>query len=174
MLLIKLLRKLIKALSSGATPTQLAAGFVMGMWLGITPFWTMLNFLILIAVILINVNIGMAILGFLIFSAVGLPLDPVFHDIGYYLLVQLEFMNGFWTVVTNLPVVSLMRINNTTFLGSFIGAVILTVPSYYFARWFVFYYRQKIEPVVLKFKIVRVIKSSKIYSVYERINLGRD
>ena len=60
-LLLKYIAKLLKALSSEASPNQLAGGFVLGMIIGMTPVASIHNLLILILVIALKVNLGMVI-----------------------------------------------------------------------------------------------------------------
>ena len=64
---LQFIAKLIKILRSGATPAQIAGGFILGMIIGLTPRWSVHNLLIVLIIILINVNISMAIFSFLLF-----------------------------------------------------------------------------------------------------------
>nr|NIV13397.1 DUF2062 domain-containing protein [Fodinibius sp.]NIW80173.1 DUF2062 domain-containing protein [Calditrichia bacterium] len=70
MFFFDLLSRLLKVLRSNESPAQISAGFVLGMILGITPFWSLINFVILFFIIIINVNIAAAMLAYIIFSAV--------------------------------------------------------------------------------------------------------
>ena len=69
-LLLKYIAKLLKALASEASPVQLAGGFVLGMIIGLTPVFSLHNAFILILLIILKVNIGMALLAFILFSGV--------------------------------------------------------------------------------------------------------
>ena len=61
MFLLKLLGKLIKALTSNESPGQIAGGFILGMIIGLTPFWSLHNLVVVLLIILIRVNISMSI-----------------------------------------------------------------------------------------------------------------
>ncbi|NOZ08800.1 MAG: TIGR03546 family protein [FCB group bacterium] len=172
MFFLKLLKKLIKAIRSGDTPGRLAAGFIIGMYLGLTPGWGLIDFLLLLILILVEVNISMALLGYLVFSICGFLLDPLFHTLGYQLLI-FRRLEGFWTTLYNLPLLPLTRFNNTTYLGSFIVSAILAVPVYYLTKYLVVLYRSKLEAHIEKWKFVKLLKGSKLFSLYNSINLGK-
>ena len=176
MFVIKLIKKLLKALKSASSPSQLAWGFALGMILGLTPFKNLHNAVILIVIVLVKVNIGSAILGYLIFSGIAYLLDPVFHSLGYYLLSDVAFLQGLWSSLYNIPAVVFTKYNNTVVLGSFISSIILLVPVYFGFKKFVYLYREKIDPYIQKLKIVKVLKGTKLYKVfstgYKLKNLG--
>ena len=170
---IELLAKLVKILRSAASPTQIAAGFVIGMIIGLTPFWTLHNMILIVILIIININIETAIFSFLLYSAIAYLADPLFHSFGYFLLVDMENLKSFWTYLYNLPLVALSRYNNTVVSGSLAIALIIALPSYFLAKIGVVYYRENIDSKLQKWKLVQAIKGSKIYSFYEKIrNLG--
>ncbi len=174
MLIMKYLAKLLKALTSGESPSQLAGGFILGMIIGLLPGKSLLTLVVIILILIINVNVSMAILGFVVFSAFAFFLDPLFHNIGYWLLVNIDALKGMWTSLYNIPVVALTRFNNTVVMGAFLSSLVLLVPVYLLTKVGVVQYREKIHERVLKLKIVQVVKSSKFYSIYENVNSWRD
>jgi uncharacterized protein (TIGR03546 family) len=170
---LEILAKLVKILRSAASPNQIAAGFIIGMTIGLTPFWTLHNFILIFLVIILNVNIATVIFSWIIFSGIGYLLDPVFHHLGFFILVDLSFLKGLWTTLYNVPVIALSKYNNTVVMGSFTISLILCLPFYFLVKKGVIYYRENIDTKIQKWKIVKVIKGSKIYTFYERIrNLG--
>jgi len=174
MFILKLLSKLLKALRSGASPQQIAGGFILGMILGLTPLWSLHNLLVVVLIIILRVNISMAIFSFLLCSGIAYLLDPLFHGLGYRLLAQISALKGFWTMLYNTAVIPLTRYNNTIVMGSLIISLILIFPMFVIVKKGVVMYREKLEAKVQKFKIVKIMKSSKIYSLYERIRDFRD
>ena len=174
MFIVKLLGKLLKALSSGESPRQIADGFILGMILGLTPFWSLHNLVVILLVIILSVNISMAIFSWLIFSAFAYLLDPLFHSLGYWLLVDVTALRGLWTAMYNIPVVPLTRFNNTVVLGSFVSSLVLLVPIFFVVKRGVVLYREKIHDRVQKLKIVKIVKSSGIYSLYKKIKFYGD
>jgi uncharacterized protein (TIGR03546 family) len=168
MFLLKLLGKLIKALTSGESPSQLAGGFILGMIVGLSPFLTLHNLIIILLVILIRVNISMAIFSALLFHAIAYLFDPLFHTFGYWLLVDVTFLNGLWQKMANIPIVALFNFNNTVVLGSFIVSLVLLLPMFYLTKLSVIFYRERIQDKLQKLKIVQTIKKSWIYSIYSK------
>ncbi len=170
MFFLKLLKKLIKAISSGDTPARLAIGFVLGMLLGLTPAWGLIELSIVLFLIFVEINISMAICGYLLFSLIGLLLDPLFHSLGYWLLVKSD-LREFWSTLYSLPLLPLTRFNNTANLGSLITALLISVPVYFLIKYFILLYRNKFELIIEKWKIVKLLKGSKIISLWNHISL---
>jgi uncharacterized protein (TIGR03546 family) len=169
MFIIQFLSKLIKILRSAASPAQIAGGLMLGMILGLTPLFTVHNLFIFIVIIILNVNIAMAIFSFGIFSGIAYLFDPVFHNLGYYLLVDVPSLQATWTSLYNIPVVALSRYNNTVVMGSLVTALVLMIPVYFLSKTGVIQYREKIDARIQKLKIVQALKSTAIYNFYEKI-----
>ena len=172
-MLIKFIAKLIEILRSAASPNQIAYGFVLGMAIGLTPFWTLHNLVIFILIVILNVNITMAIFSLGIFSGLAYLIDPLFHNIGFFILVDLSSLSGLWTVMYNIPILALSKYNNTVVMGSLICSILLIFPMFFLTKKAVIAYRGNIDVKMEKWKIVQVVKGSKIYSIYEKIkNIG--
>lgn len=169
MIFIQFIAKLIKILRSGATPAQLAGGMVLGMILGLTPLMSLHNVIVILLVTLINVNLAMFFLGFAIFSGFAYLLDPLFHNLGYWLLVDLSFLKGIWTALYNMPVGALFRLNNTVVLGSLVASLIFISPCFWMTKHGVILYRTQLDPKIQKWKVMQVLKSSKLVTVYNKI-----
>lgn len=169
MFFINIFGKILKVLRSNQTPAQIAGGFVLGMLMGITPFWSLVNLLLLLVVIIINVNLSAVILAYMVFSAVVYLADPMFHSFGYWLLVDAGFLKPLWISMYHAPLLPYTRFNNTVYLGSFIVGLLLSIPVYIGVKSFVINYRQKYEARVNNWKWVKWIKASKLYTWYERL-----
>jgi len=165
---LQFIGKLVKILHSAATPGQIAGGFILGMIMGLTPFWSLHNLVIILILILLNVNIAMAIFGFLVCSMFAYLLDPLFHSIGYFLLVDLTFMEGIYTTFYGIPVIALSRFNNTVIMGSLASSLILLIPVFMLVKRGVIHYRESVMVRMEKWKIVKAVKGSKVYSWYSK------
>lgn len=171
--ILKLISRLIKVLRAGPSPAQIGGGFALGMFLGLMPGFNFYWMLICLIIILIDVNISAAILGWMVFSLIAFLLDTVSHNLGYFLLVNVEWLREFWTSLYNLPVFPISRYNNTVVLGSLIISIILAVPVFYLAKAGIIKYRKKLDPKIQKLKLIKMVKGSSIYSFYARVrNLG--
>lgn len=166
---LELLAKLFKILRSGESPAQIAGGFILGMIPGLTPPLNLHNLIVLLLIIILNVNISAAIFAFILFSAIAYILDPLFHSLGFYLLVDIPALKSFWTAIYNMPVLGLSNFNNTVVLGSFIISILLLLPVYLLMKNFVIVYRERLDSRMQKLKIVQFLKGSKIYSFYEKV-----
>ncbi len=165
LIILRYVAKLLKALSSEASPNQLAAGFVLGMIIGLTPVMSLHNLFILLIILVVKVNIGMAVLSFLIFSGIAYLADPIFHQFGGMLL-ELEGMQKTYTSMYNNEWIALSRFYNTVVIGSFVVALLLVIPMFPLAKVFVHQYRKNIHERVQKWKLVRWFKGTKLYSIY--------
>ncbi len=165
-LILKYIAKLLKALSSEASPNQLAGGFVLGMIIGLTPVMSIHNLFIVVLIIVLKVNIGMAILAFLVFSGIAYLADPLFHSFGIWIL-ELEGMQETWTNMYNNELWAITKFYNTVVIGSFISALILCVPMFPLTKVGIVQYRKHIHEKVMKTKVVKALKGTKFYSVYK-------
>src|SRR5205809_1424092 len=103
--LIKLMQSLVGALHSEGRPGQLAAGIVLGSFLGLTPLLNLHNAIIFAALVLLNVSFAGGMLGWALFIPFGFLLDPLFDWIGHALLLDVAFLRPLWTSLYNTPIV---------------------------------------------------------------------
>ena len=173
MFALKLLSKFIKVLRSAASPNQIAWGFALGTILGFTPLWSLHNLVVLVLLIVLNVNITSAMLTFALFSFFAWLLDPLFHTIGYFVLVEITALTPMWTSLYNAPIAPFTRFNNTIVIGSLLFSLVLLVPNYLLFKWFVVRYRDSWNEKINKWKITKVLQGSKLVKFYLKIrNLG--
>lgn len=169
MFFIKLLSKFIKVLNSNASPNQVAWGFALGAILGFTPFMSLHNLIVIILLIILNVNIASAMLSFAIFSFFAWLLDPLFHAIGFYVLVEIPFFQSLWTALYNAPIAPFTRFNNTVVMGSLLVSLVLLIPNYLWFKWFVKRYRDSWNEKIKQWKITKILLGNKIVQFYLKI-----
>jgi len=172
LLILKYIAKLLKALASEASPNQLAGGFILGMIIGLTPVGSLHNLFVLLLIIILKVNMGMAILAFLIFSGIAYLADPLFHRFGIFLL-ELEGLQSTYTNMYNNEWIALTRFYNTVVIGSLVSALVLCIPMFPLTKVFIEKYRLHIHARVQRWKIVRWLKSTKLYSAYQTVSRVR-
>ena len=164
--LIKLIQSLFGALHSEGTPGQLAAGIVLGAFLGLTPLFNLHNAVVFALLVLLNVSFAGGLLGWALFVPVGFLLDPLFDWIGHSLLLA-PSLRGLWTSMYNTPIVPLTNFNNTVVLGSFVFALLSAVPFFLLLRWVVARYRVTVGERVRQSKFYKAVTASKVYNVYK-------
>ena len=169
MLVLKLISKIFKILRSGASPGQIAGGFILGMILGLTPLRALHNLVVVLLIILLNVNIAMALFAFAICSGVAYLLDPLSHSIGFWLLVEVKSLHGLWTAIHHVSIIAFSGLNNTVVLGSLLISIILIFPVFLLVKSGVVQYRNNVDAKIQKWKIVKIVKSSKLFSIYIKI-----
>jgi uncharacterized protein (TIGR03546 family) len=108
-------------------------------------------------------------LAILLASLFAYLLDPIFHDIGYYILTAIPSLQGIWEGIYNNPLGPLTRFNNTVVMGSFVAGLVLVLPVFFLMKKLVIVYRENLEDRIKKWKIVQAIKGSKLVQLYERI-----
>jgi uncharacterized protein (TIGR03546 family) len=167
MIWLKLIKKLIKALNADASPAEIAAGVVLGSVIGLTPAFALHNIIVIILIIILKVNVASAVFASILFGIIGYLTDPLAYIIGEKVLLA-GGLNGLWTALYNIPVVPLTRFNNTVVLGALIIALLLMIPLFIFSQKFVVYYREQLQEKVNKWKIVKIMKASKLYKIYIR------
>jgi TIGR03546 family protein len=166
---LKLVSNFIKILREGQTPAQVAGGFALGSILGLSPMLTLQGLLVWLVILVLDVNLSAATLSLLVFSLIAFIFDPVFHHLGYFLLVDVEGLKVVWTTLYNAPIAPLTRFNNTVVMGSFVSAVILFPLVYFGMKKFVVAYRTTVGARIEKMKIYQVVSKSWVVQTYQRI-----
>jgi uncharacterized protein (TIGR03546 family) len=168
MLLINLIARIIAVLRSAATPGQIAVACMLGMVAGLTPS-IIITVLIMLLLIIFNVNMTAGLLSVALFKLAAFAADPLLHSIGYRLLAGTPQLNSLWTTLYNTPFVPLTRFNNTVVIGSFATALVLMLPLFFAVRWFVIEYRGKYDEKIQNLKVVRYLKTLKMFQLYGRL-----
>jgi len=166
MVILKLLQSIVKALHSEGTPGQVAAGMALGSILGLTPLLSLHNLVVAALILMLNVSVPGASLGWALAIPLGFALDPMFDALGRQLLLGTPALVPLWTALANLPVVPLSNFNNTVLLGSLVSALVLFAPIYFLCRWGVRRYRETIGERVRNSALYRAISASKLYGIY--------
>lgn len=169
MFFLKLLGKLIKVLGSQTSPNRIAWGFALGAVLGLTPLWSLHNLVVVVLFLLLNVNISSALLAFILYSFFAWALDPLFHTIGFSILVQISFMKPLWTTLYNAPFVPFTRFNNTVVMGSFIFSLLLFIPNFLVFRWLVIRYRSSWRDAVQRMRILKILQGNSVVQFYLKV-----
>ena len=169
MVILKIIGKFIKVLRSSAAPAQIAWGFALGSIIGLTPLRNLHNLLVVILIVILNVNISAAMLAFLVYSLFAWLLDPLFHSIGYVVLVNIAALQPLWTSLYNATIAPFMRFNNTVVMGSVLFSLIALAPNYFAFKWFVKRYRESWSEKIKKWKITKMMMGSKIVKYYLKI-----
>lgn len=166
---INILTNFIKILRDGQTPRQIAGGFALGSLVGLSPSLTLQGLTVWLVILILDVNLTAAMLAFTLFSLIAFLLDPIFHHLGYVLLVDITPLKGLWTMLYNAPLAPLTRFNNTVVLGSFLTGLLLLVPVHLGMSRLVVSYRSTIGRRVEQWKVYQILSKSSLVQWYKRI-----
>ncbi|MCI0495943.1 TIGR03546 family protein [candidate division KSB1 bacterium] len=169
MIWLNMVSKFIKAFRSGESPGQIGAGFSVGFMIGLMPFWTLQGIVLFVLLFLLNINMAAGTLAILLSSFFAYLLDPIFHNLGFFVLTGIPVLQNLWETIYNIPIGPLTRFNNTVVMGSFVSGLILFIPVFFGMKKLVVLYRENFEAKVKQFKVVQAIKGSKLVRLYDRI-----
>jgi uncharacterized protein (TIGR03546 family) len=166
---LQFISKFIKVLRSGESPPLIAGGFVMGFVVGLTPFLTLQNVVILLLAFLTKVNLASVFFSIFLFSFVAYIFDPVFHDLGFFLLTQVDALTSAWIAAYNWPVAPLTRFNNTVVMGSLTSALVLLFPVYFLFKKGIVAYRAGWAERIEKSKFMKAFKGNVVVKWYLKV-----
>lgn len=166
LLLLRFFQQLFKALNSDGTPGQVAAGMALGLAFGLTPLLSLHNLVVLAVAMLTTVSFPAVFLGWALATPLGFLLDPLFDRVGLAILTQ-DALISFFTWLVNTPVVALSKLNNSIVLGSLVVWLLALVPAYFAFKVLVTRYRADVYAHLQKWRVVQVVKGSKLYDVYQ-------
>lgn len=136
--------KIVKLFTTNVSESEVAAGVVMGMFLGFIPLNGPMAILLFALFFLFKIN--------RLASILVLPVFKLFYIMGVYkladlaggvLLINLKFLEGLWRFLTSLPVVAYLDLGNTLVLGGLLVSAVLTLPVYMGAKKGIVILREK-------------------------------
>ena len=166
---LKLLAKILQLLKEGASPRQIAGGFVLGFALGLIPGWPVQAFLLLILIAILNVNLTIAGAGAVLATLGAWVADPVLDRIGGWVLEDIGALRGVWTALFNWPPMTLTRFNNTVVMGSLVVGVIGALVWFPILVWAVKQYRERFLAWANTWWITRFVTGSRLFGWVARV-----
>lgn len=166
--MLSIIFNLLKVLNSESDPSQISLAVCFSMVVGFTPFFSLHNIIIFLLVLLIRVNLSSFIIGTIIFSGVAYLLDSVFHKLGLLILTAVP-LEDFWTILYNVSILRLENFNNSIVMGSLVFATVSSVPLFFILNVLITKYRKNVLAWIEKFKIMQILKASKLYSLYRAL-----
>lgn len=155
--------KFIRVLSSEVEPIQISFGFALAMIVGLTPLLSLHNILVIFCLLLFRINLAAFLLGWAFFSGLAYLLDPLFHDLGRFILTH-ESLTALWTELYNQPAWRIARFNNTIVMGSLAASLIAFIPFLLISNGLIRHYRSDVMKFVQNSRIFKFLKSSKWFS----------
>ena len=164
--MLTLLAKLLSALNSEDNPAQISWAVALAFWFSILPLFSGLKWILLLVVLLFRVNLSTFLVMTGLFSVLAYTLDPLFNQFGLALL-QSPSLGETIASLMALPVLDSLALNNTLALSSLLLGAVMFVPLFFASRWLVEKYREKFMESFEKLHLVKVIKSSHFFQIYQ-------
>lgn len=130
---IALMRRLVRSLLGGDSPSQLAAGFTLGMIIGVMPKDNLIALSLCVLLFSIRCNTGLGLLTAFAFSFAGPWTDPFAARTGLYVL-SIPSMQAAYASTFNMPLGPWLGFNNTVVTGTLILGLYVAYPVYWFTR----------------------------------------
>jgi uncharacterized protein (TIGR03546 family) len=133
--LIALSRRMTRSLLASTAPGQLAAGFTIGMIIGVVPKTNLIAFSLCVLLFSLRCNAGLGLATAIVFSFVSPWTDPLAHKLGLAVL-GIGSMQGIYAAAFNLSLGPWWGFNNTVVTGSLLLGLYVAFPVYFFTRVF--------------------------------------
>jgi len=127
---VRPLRVTLQALLAGDSPRQLAAGFSLGMVLGLMPKGNLIALSLCVLLFSLRVNKRLALVAAVMFTCVGTLADSFTHQLGSEVLRIGALQAGFASVY-ELPLGPWIGFHNTVVTGSLLVGLYLVYPVYW-------------------------------------------
>ena len=163
--MLTLLAKMLKVLNSQASPWQIGWAIALGLFVGILPLG-LLTLLIVFIVCLLTINLST----FIVVWGLTEGLMLLFADPLERLTWQYAQNEQLLQLLANTETLQLLHLHHTLTLGAFLLGALLLLPVAWLAKVLVLQYRSRIMTSVQKWKIMQMLKASKLYGLYEKMN----
>jgi uncharacterized protein (TIGR03546 family) len=166
-LLLRQLFKLAYLLNSEKGTASISAGFACGLVLGFSPVLSLQSLLVFLVILVFKVQFAAALLAAAGFKLLSLPLTPIFHSAGNFVL-GLDFLEPLYTSLYNLPLIPLTRFYDTVVMGAGVVSLLLAYPVYRLTEFLVDRYRSTVLAWLKESRLWSVWKASTLYKWYQK------
>jgi uncharacterized protein (TIGR03546 family) len=131
--MIAVLRKITRALVASNAPGQLAAGFTVGMMIGLVPKGNLIALSLCVLLFSMRCNKGLGFLAAVAFSFAGPLTGPFAHRLGLAVL-SAKPLQATYASLFNLPFGPWLGFNNTVVIGSLLIGAYVAYPVYWVSK----------------------------------------
>jgi uncharacterized protein (TIGR03546 family) len=157
--------KLLKILNSETGTQQIAIAMSLGFILGFSPFISLQGIFIILLIVFLRVQAAAAFVTAFFFSLIAYILDPVFHQLGSFIL-ELKDLQGFWTYLYNLPLVPYTKFYNSVVMGAGAFGIIFAPIFYFISLVLIKNYRLTVVERFQKTKFWKGLQATQAYKWY--------
>ncbi|MEI8176650.1 MAG: DUF2062 domain-containing protein [Candidatus Omnitrophota bacterium] len=167
--------RIIKLLEENTSSVEVAGGVCLGLFLGFTPLNGPFAFLLALFFFLVKINRASTLLTLPLFKLLYIFGGAHLADrVGSYLLIDAGYLAGFWSFVTNLPVLAYLNLNTTIVIGGIALALIAAVPVFIGSRLAVIGLRRRYAEKMKNSKVSKFIDGlKKVHSTAAKVDRVR-
>ncbi|MFC1576949.1 TIGR03546 family protein [Candidatus Omnitrophota bacterium] len=153
--------KIVRLFTSNVSPSEVAAGVCLGMFMGFVPLNGPMAIVLLVCLFVFKINRLAAMLVLPFFKLLYvLGISSLTDAAGGLLLINAGFLAPVWRILTHIPILALLDLNNTLVAGGLALSAALCFPVYVLSKKGI---------VVLREKYFDKIKNSKIVKWFLKI-----
>jgi len=169
--------KIVRLFTSNISPAEVAAGVCLGMFMGFTPLNGPFFIFLLICFFVFKVNRLAAMLVLPLFKLFYiLGVSSLADGLGGFLLIDISILTPIWSLVTHMPVLALLGLNNTLVAGGLAISAVLCFPVYLGSKKGIVFLRVKYFDKIKGSKHVKWITKvpiiGKLYSMSNKLRGG--
>ena len=128
--LVRPVRRIANVFLESDSPRQIAAGFALGMVLGLVPKGNLIAVSLGVLLFSLRVNTGIGLIAALLFSAAGSSLDPFADKLGMAVL-SAGAIQPTYAAIYGMPLAPWFELNNTVVVGSLLIGLYFIYPVYW-------------------------------------------
>lgn len=166
-LILKQIFSLLKLLNSDTGENQIAMGIAMGLILGFSPVFSLQTVLVFICLFFFRIQMGAAFVSAFFFALIAYIFDPLCNSLGQVVL-ELEFLKGFYTTLYNMPIVPFTKFYNSIVMGSFVVALILFPFVFLGSKILIKKYRKTVVEKIKDTKFFKALKATALFKWYAK------
>ncbi|HEY0923854.1 TIGR03546 family protein [Rheinheimera pacifica] len=163
--MLTMLAKILKVLNSQASPWQIGWAIALGLFAGILPLG-LLTLLIVLIVCLLTVNLSTFIVVWGLTEGLMLLFATPLENLTW----QYAQNDTLLQLLANTETLQLLHLHHTLTLGAFVLGAVLVVPVAWLSKVLVMQYRSRVMSSVQKWKLTQMLKASKLFALYEKLN----
>jgi uncharacterized protein (TIGR03546 family) len=151
--------KILNLLEANISPAEIAAGVCLGMFMGFVPLNGPMAVFLTIFFLVFKLNRVSTVLVLPVFKLFYLlGVWRLTDMVGSYLLIDADYLNRAWRVLTGLPILALADLNNTLVAGGLALSAVLLVPVYFISKIAAIKIKAKYEEKLKDAKFVKWLK----------------
>lgn len=167
--MLTLLAKLLQALNSESSTRQIALAISLAVIFGFSPLMSLISFTLLLIVLLVKVNLAAFIVAFAGFKILGVILSSLINSVGYSVLTS-SALNSLLTGLYQFDLFKLAHLHNTYNMGAFVIGCLLAIPVYFLSQYLVEKYRENFKTFIEQLRLVKALKASKFFGIYQQLS----